>query len=356
MAFDKKELRKRLFGLYAANLSIHHPDFADKDEFGCPICCRTFNREALEPPKGCDLSVDLAHCTPKASGGKTYTLTCKDCNSRIGAKYDSHTAKQHKLFKAFAFDGNHVLQSYVQFEGKKIPASLNIKDGKFNIDVSLKNNNPADVVRLNEHMKAQGKIECTIPSYSPQHNVASLVHSAYLLCFRALGYEYPLFAETQFIRDLLTAEELPKEIPVGLIHVSKENYQPAMAEMCNKVCFTRIDEKYICLSVSFAVPHSSTQIQMILLPAFGPMGHHQYQQIRQTKMNEPAIQIESAALQNDDPFEWLSKPEAQTFGRMRMVEFAHACGIDPRQLLDLQITEAPPTSGESEQPSNQTRP
>lgn len=55
------EKRRRLFSLYATNLSAYVPDV--RDHFVCPLCMDGFDRECLEVEG--EQSVTLEHCIPR---------------------------------------------------------------------------------------------------------------------------------------------------------------------------------------------------------------------------------------------------------------------------------------------------
>src|SRR5437868_1962064 len=87
-----KQLRERLFNVYAANLALakrqwpHLPEVAD--HFLCPLCRTLFDRTALDDP----VRITLEHSIPEALGGAgaDATLTCTRCNNRSGSSLDVH--------------------------------------------------------------------------------------------------------------------------------------------------------------------------------------------------------------------------------------------------------------------------
>ena len=80
-------LKERLFECYAANLSAHEPRL--QDVFRCPICLREFGREAIDTGE-----VTEEHVPGESLGGRSWTLTCGECNWAAGSELESNLTKR----------------------------------------------------------------------------------------------------------------------------------------------------------------------------------------------------------------------------------------------------------------------
>src|SRR4051794_32636759 len=90
MADPTREKREKLFNLYSTHLALYTPETVAKDVFCCPLCLRSFTREALE---GSDPLLSLAHITPQSLGGRLCTLACTECNNTMGKGLESELNK-----------------------------------------------------------------------------------------------------------------------------------------------------------------------------------------------------------------------------------------------------------------------
>jgi hypothetical protein len=89
---SKKELREKLFSLYAANLSLYSPQY--KDQFMCPLCKNLFTSSDLASRK-----LALAHAPPECVGGKIEGLACSGCDSTVGGKGDTQVKFERDSLK-----------------------------------------------------------------------------------------------------------------------------------------------------------------------------------------------------------------------------------------------------------------
>src|SRR5437899_1275830 len=76
--------RNRLFEFYSTHLSHCMPD--RQGVFVCPLCLRSFTREALDGPTP---RLSIAHVVPKKMGGRLCTLTCTECNNNSGTRIEA---------------------------------------------------------------------------------------------------------------------------------------------------------------------------------------------------------------------------------------------------------------------------
>src|SRR4051794_25043261 len=118
--------RRKLFELYSANYAIHDPDIVREygAMFRCPICARRFSALALDN----DL-LDIAHVYPQACGGKLATLTCRDCNNRIGRMYDHELKRELNLWNALGDRSDGTINGHVEIDGLRMGVEVSRRGG-----------------------------------------------------------------------------------------------------------------------------------------------------------------------------------------------------------------------------------
>lgn len=96
----KSEVREKIFNAYANNLvlvakkykiqfGIKHDneyEIIDYPIYICPLCLDGFKKESLIQDDQNPLTIE--DLPPESVGGKPRILTCKDCNSKSGHKFD----------------------------------------------------------------------------------------------------------------------------------------------------------------------------------------------------------------------------------------------------------------------------
>ncbi len=168
---------------------------APADSFVCPLCREIFSREALDCPNP---GVSLAHIVTEALGGRRYTLTCTDCNNRIGTELESH------LVEKFRYDawtqGVGIRSARMSGEFGEVGAQFQLSKDTSNwaIYFDLKQSNPAHFERLKHWLACSGgrpnpELTWTMKwsaRFTPPRVCAAIIQSAYLLMFDYYGYEF----------------------------------------------------------------------------------------------------------------------------------------------------------------------
>jgi hypothetical protein len=199
---NPKEVREWLFNLYAANLSIHRPEY--HDVFVCPLCEGVFDRSSLDDKEN---GPTVEHCIPGALRGKFLTLTCKQCNNTGGTNLDAHLVRRLEADDFLSGLGESLMDANLTIEGHRVRGSVLIRGGgKPSIETHVihKATNPAKLKAANEVL-ASGKVgvEGTFSfnlRYNPRRARVALMRSAFLLMFRQFGYEYVLYASADVVR------------------------------------------------------------------------------------------------------------------------------------------------------------
>jgi hypothetical protein len=218
-------VKEKLFQLYADNLSVHFPKL--RDVFLCPICLNAFLRDALYTVVDVrDALLTAEHIIPEAIGGQICTLTCKECNNRIGgSQLDSHLIQKLKVDD---LDLNETpLRVWAQVKGYGVEVELYVNDQ--HLEIYSLSNAPGpnsriveliDIVQTVEQETGRINIDPGIAGsrgllgendqlsfalkgrsgYSPLRLKCAILKIGYLLMFHFFGYEYILHKNLQQVR------------------------------------------------------------------------------------------------------------------------------------------------------------
>lgn len=198
-------IKQDLINLYSQNLFLHT---GSEGLFVCPLCLRIFNSSNLN-----DLSIE--HIIPKALGGKILTITCVECNNKIGSKYFSHLKRNFEYIDIIQGKSNAGLDSLFSIDGKKISAKFYMDGDKYTFIGQPKRSNPKNIDYINSQFikKNVDKIDTTFKlNYSSQKVKLSKLIIAYLMLFRQFGY-YFLFNHTaKLIYSIITEENISSKV------------------------------------------------------------------------------------------------------------------------------------------------
>ena len=204
--------RQKIFEVYATNLKfledndIINSSYSKSSSYLCPICLQSFNSiNDIKNP------LTLEDAPPKSLGGKSDTLTCKNCNNTCGHKIDFHlTQKLKELDSANLIPGTE-MKVKIKLGNDSIQGTLIAKkDGVLEIFHSTKNNHSE---RLTNHMlniKANSTItaEFLKSRVIPENLEYALLKTAYILVFKKFGYSIILEKCFEQVRQqLLNPEE-----------------------------------------------------------------------------------------------------------------------------------------------------
>ncbi len=195
-----KQNRQRLFDEFSENLRLCTQDEI-QGQFACPICLREY--DSID-------SLSDAHIFPKALGGRSYTLTCKDCNNNVGSKIESHEDQRAKLQNFFSGSCSHKVILSQAISGRKVTAEMTIiKNGtkimfRFKIPKG-KGYDPETEEKIAQSFGKKGhalnvQIRTGVDSRKAE---LTYLHAAFLFLFSQLGYEWVLDPCTNIIRDQL---------------------------------------------------------------------------------------------------------------------------------------------------------
>jgi len=189
MSQSNEQKRLALFDVYSQNASFFETS-RTQGIFVCPICLRCWERIACV---GKDCSVNLAHVYPASCGGNVETLACASCNSKLGSKYDSQIALEHKINAAWNEESDCAIAASVKLFDEKVQVNLSRTPRGMMMVMSGAHNSPEVVERLSKRLEGNiGDFEFTILHRAVdviRFRVA-ILYGAHLLLFREFGYEY----------------------------------------------------------------------------------------------------------------------------------------------------------------------
>jgi HNH endonuclease len=271
-----KEKRKALFNLYARSISLYFPDL--KGIFLCPICCRQFHVESLKDP---DPQVTLAHVFPESAGGRKTTLACKTCNSTIGHSYERELAAEKRLSDWWI--GKRPLA--VRFQNAKSSAALELRFSKnqASLEVKLreKATNPAAWKAIHNEPPTQADpLRARLPTPETELFQIALIHSAFMLMFYELGYEYVLSENVDPVRKLLLGAGSVHEFENVIAPLPASIRDPKFVGYTINVVIEPKD--CACFLVGLPVPvlPGSSFTRCVLFPGFWESGKIAYQRLR----------------------------------------------------------------------------
>jgi hypothetical protein len=304
MSTNKKDNRERLFSIYSQNLSLYYPDVIDK--FRCPICKKLFSRKDLEcsPPK-----ITLAHIIPRSLAGTLVTLSCKQCNDKIGYNLETHLAKEKKNedFK----QGKCDLLARLKTNHGQLVAELSCTNSRLNIRNLPHRSDPKCSEKIiSDAIKNWSKFKFTVEYETFNHekrNIA-LIHSAFLMMFYYFGYEYVLSPNVEPIRELILSPKVSdvsyKRAIVTFTKASEYHYHNP------NVSILVTPQEMRSFLIEFPPPNKSTLARCVLLPGFGKDGKKAYNHI--LAVNFGSANLNLKLIPYDDSR--LTNPEYKWFG------------------------------------------
>lgn len=187
--------RERLFDTFSKNLSLVNQNYTDL--FACPICCEGFTKAQID-------SVNLAHTWPESLGGTRKTLTCVECNSRVGRLLEGDTGKYARYMASEKFRVSIVLPD---IQGR-LSADVWKESGK--LDFIKKFSNPKPYERIQDFSVKELSMIIT-PHLNVQYDLKNVeltyLHFAYLHLFHNFGYEFIFTPLGRLVRQQLTNPE-----------------------------------------------------------------------------------------------------------------------------------------------------
>jgi hypothetical protein len=309
----RQRRRLKLFEVYSANLALHKPELAG--HFGCPICGRLFDCE--EP-----LGFDFAHTYPQACGGRIATLACCDCNSHVGAKFESALAREYQIRGALSGKGSTVIKTRIFFPtiGKSAGAEVTRRGDHYTFNLIPAQTNPADFEVIKKLLDKKGDVQFTfdVSTFNQQSHSIAILHAAFLTVFWSFGYEWLYYSDTRWIRTLLQAKEPPKQMPAEFltIDVPRDGVKNDATghEIVGRLGFALINGKHKCIGVALPTPDETRHSRVILLPSFGPSGQEHFDAVKADFIAKRGRSTARFFCTVDDPRGRLADPHYKFYG------------------------------------------
>ena len=273
MSERDKRKRRTLFSLYAGNLSLYFPHLANV--FICPLCLRQFGVKALD---GRDPELSIAHVFPDSLGGRRVTLACKACNSTVGHRLEAALAKERDLNEWWA--GKRPLR--VRFNNSKSDAALelNFSKDRERIEVKLraKQTDPHDWKTIIDNPPDNDDpLRAKLPTPDSESLVLALIHSAFMLMFSELGYEYILSENVDAIRNLLHGTPPLAQYRNIVAPLPASIRDPKLVADSINVLIQ--PDEYKCFLVGVPASPDSQWTRCVLLPGFWDSGKAAYEKL-----------------------------------------------------------------------------
>lgn len=183
-------LKRRWFDAGADAISRLRPDWPRL--YACPMCGHGFTLAAID-------QLTFEHVPPASMGGRRMLLVCRQCNSSAGHRLDAHAARRHKVMDFAEMTMEEPIRARLSMDGAEVNVEVFAKGNGITLISQPGNSNPVAEARLRSAMDAisgesntDSRLRLSLVSASYKHPEAllSLLRSAYLASFAALGYRY----------------------------------------------------------------------------------------------------------------------------------------------------------------------
>ncbi|QKW05575.1 hypothetical protein HUT18_03485 [Streptomyces sp. NA04227] len=169
------------------------------DFYMCPLCTLAFSREAVaETTPQEERALSEEHVPPGKAGGQGLLLTCTSCNNTHGSRFDSHEVIRRAMRNAAKGENpGRDLRASLEVDGIEMPCKVCFIDGKMIArgQGTHPDNAEAHAEALKRAQEAKDfssvKFRFRQP-HDPGRADVSLIRSAYLAAFTALGWSYIL--------------------------------------------------------------------------------------------------------------------------------------------------------------------
>jgi hypothetical protein len=214
-----EELRSKLFKSYSSNLKLLEERLNWKigfenelgdvefplDPYVCPICSKLFVEESLNQIHSNPLT--LEDVPPQKLGGKPLTLTCKNCNNKLGGtKLDSNLIWNLEIEPFMKSEPNSHIKAYYEINKRtKAKGRLTyFAKNKFGISFNP-GTNPNLSKELDYLIKNWDKTTIKFSFQAPNRMkvLLALLRIAHLKMFSVFGYGYFFNPTPQIIRQQL---------------------------------------------------------------------------------------------------------------------------------------------------------
>jgi hypothetical protein len=228
MPSRKSELTA-LFDRFAKDLSS--VDGVTADLVRCPLCIRTFDRDAILDLGADGLSIE--HIIPSALGGKEITLTCRSCNNRTASDIEAHFVRMVRAVDWSSGDGS-TLEGRFRIGDEELPLKVAWTDGAGPVVFTIPGGKPKVLEQYRQMLQKFGEgdtFNFTVKlDYKENRAKQAMVRIAYLTLFHTFGYKYILTSAGEAIRSIILkgSDEQVKPFVIRIGNVQEKNRQPPL--------------------------------------------------------------------------------------------------------------------------------
>jgi hypothetical protein len=176
-----------------------------------------------------------------------------------------------------------------------------------------KQTNPAERDRIINSMTSGGdqfRFELKFRPPDPGRYSVAMLHSAYLAAFRNFGFEYLLYGDTQWIRDILESDDLPAEVHYLSMEPKRELRVPP--EMMFTPGVKKTEGRFVMV-IPLPLPSELKIPRLVFLPGFGREAAEDYTRLlRNWAGRDHHLRLGWDVI---DPATRLGDPARATFGR-----------------------------------------
>lgn len=279
--------REAIFNKFSRNLEWiqENPSFGFeprvKDGYVCPLCLRVFEKQHLHT----NLTFD--HNPPRALGGKSGVLTCKDCNSKSGIQLDAHLLKVLMENDFRARLPHSKMRTKIESNGNQITADVEVDgNGKMSINLLKQYSNPKDYDKIMNGGSlvyvSQQPITCSKPlppgftevsatvknpeNADVRRAEVTLLKIAYLRAFELFGYGFIIHPFLPVVQDQIINPN--KIILPNILSIGSEIPRHMLG-----INFLRRPKELKCFFIVFEVrTNSNSRIFGVPLPGWNKPG------------------------------------------------------------------------------------
>ncbi len=204
------------------------------------------------------------------------TLSCSECDNRIGHDYDRHISQEKRhIERVEAKRGIPCKMRWIT-ENKNYAILLDIhrpESDQLEVHIKPSKNIPPRI--WSEYISRPGNwhngIQIKMTLFSPERRNLSHIYSSFLLMFSRLGYEYALSPNIDTICQALTESHLTLKTSQLVMDLPKPPFQVPIPSIC-----MMIEPVEMCAFAILMPSPIKGRIRYVFLPGFGKTGENGY--------------------------------------------------------------------------------
>ena len=191
-----------LFGKLSEDLRTVVPDAGQR--VACPVCLGFFDADDYRSGQ-----LTRGHIIPEATGGKSYTLVCRACNSKLGSDQDAELKKLSDYVRMTRGPGlprGTKRRVPITMSEQKLDADLILGNGATDVGMTIAVSRANAPERLQEVRRTLGakRDRLSVSLHFPMNirmAEVGILTAAYLEAFRLFGYWFILNSNLDIVRE-----------------------------------------------------------------------------------------------------------------------------------------------------------